>query len=304
VEAGFDEEIRNYCRKAETLHASLPVAGFATRLKVPIDIEEIYVPLRAMLDLRGVVEEECFADSAHAEKVLCGRNAGHDIALPEAFEQAQKRGYRNILILGDPGSGKTTHLKRVLLYCLRKGPLGIGLPDDILPVFLPLRNLQDLKKGLDAFIEGELDSPHLQTPPGFGQSMLRRGKLLYLLDGLDEVADLGQREQVARWIVAAQQADPTCPKESTGQTRPRIRPNHPTATVAVRRDPRVTRTPCRSKWFAMRPGMFFPMTATSTESGKRAGKSIRQRTDHTPPTRIRKTNLLRPKRMSRRQAAR
>ena len=209
-EAGFDEEIRNYCRKAETLHASLPVAGFATRLKVPIDIEEIYVPLRAMLDLRGVVEEECFADSAHAEKVLCGRNAGHDIALPEAFEQAQKRGYRNILILGDPGSGKTTHLKRVLLYCLRKGPLGIGLPDDMLPVFLPLRNLQDLEKGLDAFIEGELDSPHLQTPPGFGQSMLRRGKLLYLLDGLDEVADLGQREQVARWIVAAQQADPTC----------------------------------------------------------------------------------------------
>ena len=59
VEAGFKSEIHNYCRKTETLHASLPVAGFATRLKVPIDIEEIYVPLRAMLDLRGVVEEGC-----------------------------------------------------------------------------------------------------------------------------------------------------------------------------------------------------------------------------------------------------
>ena len=31
----FDEEIRRYCRKAETLHARLPVAGFATQLKVP-----------------------------------------------------------------------------------------------------------------------------------------------------------------------------------------------------------------------------------------------------------------------------
>ena len=206
----FDEEIHLYRRKAENLHASLPVAGFASRLKVPIDIEEIYVPLRAMLDLRGVVEEECFADSAHAEKVICGHNAGSDIALPKAFEQAQSRGFRNILILGDPGSGKTTHLKRVLLYCLRKGPASIGLPADMLPVFLPLRNLKDLQKGLDAFIEGELNSPHLQTPAGFGERMLRRGRLLYLLDGLDEVADLAQREQIARWIVAAQKADPTC----------------------------------------------------------------------------------------------
>lgn len=205
----FNEEIRNYCRKAETFHASLPVAGFATRLKVPIDIEDIYVPLRAMLDLRGVAEE-CFADSGHAEKVLCDRNAGREIALPEAFSQAQKRGYRNILILGDPGSGKTTHLKRVLLYCLRKGSAEIGLPEDSLPVFLPLRHLQDLDKGLDAFIEGELNSPHLKTPPGFGERMLRRGNLLYLLDGLDEVADLAQREQVARWIVAAQKEDSTC----------------------------------------------------------------------------------------------
>ncbi len=207
--AGFDEEIRNYGRKAETLHASLPVAGFATRLRVPIDIEEICVPLRVMLDLRGV-DAECFADSAHAERVLCGRNAGAEISLPEAFEQAQKRGYRNILILGDPGSGKTTHLKRVLLYCLRNGPAGIGLPGDMLPVFLPLRNLKNLEKGFEAFIEGELFSPHLKTPTGFGDRMLRRGNLLYLLDGLDEVADLDQREQVAQWIVATKQADPTC----------------------------------------------------------------------------------------------
>ena len=35
-----DKEIRRYCQKAESLHANLPVAGFVTRLKIPIDIEE------------------------------------------------------------------------------------------------------------------------------------------------------------------------------------------------------------------------------------------------------------------------
>ena len=62
-------QIKAYCQKADSLHAILPVAGFATQLKVPIDIEEIYVPLRAVLDLRGVAEKP-FDDASDAEKVL------------------------------------------------------------------------------------------------------------------------------------------------------------------------------------------------------------------------------------------
>ncbi len=59
----LEKEIREYCQKADSLHATLPVAGFVTQLKVPIDIEDIYVPLHAVLDLRGV-GGECFADAA------------------------------------------------------------------------------------------------------------------------------------------------------------------------------------------------------------------------------------------------
>jgi hypothetical protein len=35
-------------------HATLPVAGFVKQLKVNIDIEDIYVPLHAVVDLRGI----------------------------------------------------------------------------------------------------------------------------------------------------------------------------------------------------------------------------------------------------------
>ncbi len=63
----FDKEIENYCHKIKALHETLPIAGFVTRLQVPIDIEEIYVPLRAMIDLRRMAEKT-FMDADHAEQ--------------------------------------------------------------------------------------------------------------------------------------------------------------------------------------------------------------------------------------------
>ncbi|RJQ61260.1 MAG: DUF4062 domain-containing protein [Desulfobacteraceae bacterium] len=210
---GFDrdleQEIRAYCLKAEALHETLPVAGFATRITVPIDIEDIYVPLHAMIDLRGVAEKT-FCDAEDAEKALCGSDTGLEIPLTEAFRQSEMRKKRGIIILGDPGSGKTTHLKRLLLYCLRNGPETLGLPERIIPVFLPLRELENLGRGLDDFIQCQLDNPHLKTLEGFGERLIQRGNLLFLLDGLDEVADLARREQVAGWIADAMHSHPTC----------------------------------------------------------------------------------------------
>jgi predicted NACHT family NTPase len=78
------------------------------------------------------------------------------------------------------------------------------------PVFLPLRELKDLKRGLDTFIQNQLNSPHLKAPKGFGKRLLQRGNLLFLLDGLDEVADQQQREEIAGWIRDALQFHPSC----------------------------------------------------------------------------------------------
>ena len=70
-DSDLEAQIKAYSLKADSLHATLPVAGFVTQLKVPIDIADIYVPLRAVVDLRGLLEER-FADAAQAGKNACG----------------------------------------------------------------------------------------------------------------------------------------------------------------------------------------------------------------------------------------
>lgn len=93
----LEKEIHAYCQKAASLHENLPVAGFADHIKVPIDLEEMYVPLRALVNLRGV-SEESFRDAEHAEKCLVGHGQRiRDIpcrSLP-SVRNSQTTGYRH-----------------------------------------------------------------------------------------------------------------------------------------------------------------------------------------------------------------
>ena len=203
------DELRAYCRKVEALHEKVPLMGFKTALRVPIRVEDLYVSLRAMIDER-LTGKAVFADAEDAERSLERCRGGCEISVPDAFKAAQERNRRGLVILGDPGAGKTTHLKRVLLWCLHGGLDDLGLPQDVIPVFLPLRELKDVSKSLDDFIQDQLDQPHLGTPPGFGKGLLERGHLVFLLDGLDEVADTGHRAHVSRWIERAMTVHPSC----------------------------------------------------------------------------------------------
>jgi len=197
----FERDVADYLRALEQQHDSIQLAGFETKVRVPIRLEEMFVPLDVAVDEREFGRMHA-GDALQADEEL---GPARKIPLTEGFRRAEASGgRRGLVVLGDPGSGKTTHLRRLLLWVVREGTQALGLPADTIPVFLPLRDLRSLDAGLPELLQAQLDgNPHLRTDEGFSARLLARGRLLFLLDGLDEIPSLGDRQRVVAWIEEA-----------------------------------------------------------------------------------------------------
>ena len=194
----FNRELDNYRNFLKAQHRYIRLAGFPKNLRVPIKLEDLYVTLHAIPDIRREREGR-FADAEDSHKKL-GRHDNTAVALVNAFPEAARRNREGLVVLGDPGSGKTTHLRRMVLWMVHNGPESLGLPSNTVPVFLPLRRLHDRISSLSGFIEHQLADSWKQMEPGFPQRLRRRGTLLLLVDGLDEVVDIDRRQEVAGWV--------------------------------------------------------------------------------------------------------
>jgi serine/threonine protein kinase/GTPase SAR1 family protein len=90
---------------------------------------------------------------------------------------------RTLLILGEPGSGKTTTLLQLTRDLLARAEEDIG---HLIPVVLNLSSWSGGNQSIADWVVDELNSKY-QVPKKVGQPWLDRQQLLLLLDGLDEV---------------------------------------------------------------------------------------------------------------------
>jgi HEAT repeat protein len=144
----------------------------------PLDLDSAYFPLQLSKfrpeDVQQIGTE---AESASHRKVL---------GIKEALRKSSK-----LVVLGQPGTGKTTLLKYLALtFAQGRWPdYARQSLEHLIPIFVPLPLFAESSHDMISYLVelfAEHDFPHADR---FIEEKLQNGECLLLLDGLDQVAD-------------------------------------------------------------------------------------------------------------------
>ena len=173
------EALKKYADKYQSRYGLLKLLGMPQAVK----LESVYTPVRFLdkLSIRRFESIEVLERQyreGRRRKFQIGERRRQD-----GLTVANKNQF--LMVLGGPGSGKSTFLRRVGLEAF-KGEAG-RFEHRCIPVMLELKRFKTAQVDLIEAITQEFK--HFGFPPSteFATKALEQGKLLVLLDGLDEV---------------------------------------------------------------------------------------------------------------------
>jgi hypothetical protein len=132
---------------------------------------------------------------------------------------------RRLVVLGEPGAGKTMLMVRLVLDLLASRQAGMPVP-----FLVPLASWNPLGQGLDEWLAARLTVNHsaLTAAAGEGtqaQALLEAGLILPLLDGLDEIPDVIRGPAIAQINEALRPGDAIIVTCRTEDYRRTVRPS-------------------------------------------------------------------------------
>jgi predicted NACHT family NTPase len=162
-------------------------------MEQPIEYSDIYtdvnilekIPGRSRLEFAEVLVG-CQSKDFDRHRFEFGRAQGKRLPGLKAVDE-----YSKLMILGKPGAGKTTFMKRLAMLCIHGNFQGQRVP-----IFVTLKEFAEFegKPGILEYIDRQWSSCGVIES---AETLLSNGHALVLLDGLDEVRDVDHDQVLA-----------------------------------------------------------------------------------------------------------
>ena len=178
--------IESYAKR----HGILKVLG----MMEPVWIEDIYTRVQFLGD-DGIRQYLSLENLEQAYRETQQRRfQSREGTKQDGLEVADRQPY--LMVLGQPGAGKSTFLRRIGLEALKRDDSGYG--HNCIPVFLELKRFNTGTVDVEQAIAREFETCNFPDPARSAKRLLEDGKLLVLLDGLDEVPTLQMDQAITQ----------------------------------------------------------------------------------------------------------